>query len=145
MNRLTIIGNLTRAPEVRTAADGNTVTVFTVAVNRGDRNGHPMADYVRVSAWNKLGENCGRYLDKGKKGLRYRAGTRVRLPGAGRHAPGKPGNDGEGGRVFNTQRGNGGKQRARRGKWRRVYGSGDGQLPLLITAMACQAFRGMLH
>ena len=67
MNRLTIIGNLTRAPEVRTAADGNTVTVFTVAVNRGDRNGHPMADYVRVSAWNKLGENCGRYLDKRKK------------------------------------------------------------------------------
>ena len=67
MNRLTIIGNLTRAPEVRTAADGNTVTVFTVAVNRGDRNGHPMADYVRVSAWNKLGENCGRYLDKGKR------------------------------------------------------------------------------
>lgn len=67
MNRLTIIGNLTRTPEARATADGNTVTVFTVAVNRGDRNGHPMADYVRVSAWNKLGENCGRYLDKGKK------------------------------------------------------------------------------
>lgn len=67
MNRLTIIGNLTRAPEVRTAADGSVVTAFTVAVNRGSKNGHPMADYVRVSAWNKLGENCGRYLDKGKK------------------------------------------------------------------------------
>lgn len=67
MNRLTIIGNLTRAPEARATADGNTVTAFTVAVNRGSKNGHPVADFIRVSAWNKLGENCEKYLDKGKK------------------------------------------------------------------------------
>ena len=67
MNRLTIIGNLTRAPEARATADGNTVTAFTVAVNRGSKNGHPVADFIRVSAWNKLGENCEKCLDKGKK------------------------------------------------------------------------------
>ncbi len=67
MNRLTIIGNLTRAPEAHATADGNTVTAFTVAVNRGSKNGHPVADFIRVSAWNKLGENCEKYLDKGKK------------------------------------------------------------------------------
>lgn len=67
MNRLTIIGNLTRTPEARATADGNTVTAFTVAVNRGSKNGHPVADFIRVSAWNKLGENCEKYLDKGKK------------------------------------------------------------------------------
>lgn len=67
MNRLTIIGNLTRTPEARATADGNTVTAFTVAVNRGSKNGHPVADFIRVSAWNKLGENCEKSLDKGKK------------------------------------------------------------------------------
>ena len=105
MNRLTIIGNLTRAPEARATADGSVVTAFTVAVNRGSKNGHPVADFIRVSAWNKLGENCEKYLDKGKKGLRYRPGARIGLHGPGWHAPGEPGNDGPGGGVFNTQRG----------------------------------------
>lgn len=67
MNRLTIIGNLTRAPEARATADGNTVTAFTVAVNRGSKNGHPVADFIRVSAWNKLGENCENTWAKGKR------------------------------------------------------------------------------
>ena len=64
MNRLTIIGNLTRTPEARATADGNTVTAFTVAVNRRGREG---ADYFRVSAWNAMGENCHKYLAKGRK------------------------------------------------------------------------------
>lgn len=67
MNKLTIIGNLTRDPESRTAGDADTVCTFTVAVNRRTHKDHPEADYFRVSAWNKLGENCQRYLEKGKK------------------------------------------------------------------------------
>lgn len=64
MNRLTIIGNLTCDPELRTTQDGKNVCTFTVAVNRRGREG---ADYFRVSAWNAMGENCHKYLAKGRK------------------------------------------------------------------------------
>ena len=71
MNRLTIIGNLTRDPEQRTTPSGATVCSFTVAVNRRGRrdgqNNQPEADFFRVSAWNQLGETCARYLAKGRK------------------------------------------------------------------------------
>jgi single-strand DNA-binding protein len=65
MNKLTIIGNLTRDPETRTVSTGNTVCNFTVAVNRRGKDNE--ADFFRVSAWDKLGDNCQRYLSKGKK------------------------------------------------------------------------------
>ena len=69
MNKLTIIGNLTRDPESRTTATGSTVCSFTVAVNRrrSQNSNQPEADFFRVSAWNQLGENCQRYLAKGRK------------------------------------------------------------------------------
>lgn len=69
MNQLTIIGNLTRDPELRVTSDGTSVCSFTVAVNRkkASREGQPEADYFSVSAWRQLGENCSRYLAKGKK------------------------------------------------------------------------------
>ncbi len=67
MNKLIIIGNLTRDPETRTTADGRSVTNFTVAVNRRTNREHPVADYIRVSVWDRLGENCAKYLAKGKK------------------------------------------------------------------------------
>jgi single-strand DNA-binding protein len=68
MNKLHIIGNLTRDPETRTVSSGSTVCSFTVAVNRRNkRDGQPEADFFRVSAWNKLGDVCQRYLAKGRK------------------------------------------------------------------------------
>lgn len=68
MNKLTIIGNLTRDPETRTVGPDKTVCSFTVAVNRRNhREGQPEADFFRVSAWDKLGDNCQRYLAKGRK------------------------------------------------------------------------------
>ena len=71
MNKLTIIGNLTRDPELRTLSSGVTVCSFTVAVNRrrsqSAENGQPEADFFRVSAWRQLGENCAKYLAKGRK------------------------------------------------------------------------------
>ena len=68
MNSLHIIGNLTRDPETRTTPSGSTVCSFTVAVNRRKKvQGQPEADFFRVSAWNQLGENCQKYLAKGRK------------------------------------------------------------------------------
>ena len=64
MNKLTIIGNLTADPELRTTQAGKSVCGFTVAVNK--RNSDD-ADYFRVSAWDKLGENCQKFLIKGRK------------------------------------------------------------------------------
>lgn len=76
MNKLTIIGNLTRDPELRSVngRDG-TVSVcdFTVAVNRRQTsqqkaNGQQQeADFFRVTAWRGLGENAAKYLAKGRK------------------------------------------------------------------------------
>lgn len=68
MNKLTIIGNLTRDPETRTVGSDHTVCSFTVAVNRRKREGHDQeADFFRVSAWDKLADNCQRFLAKGRK------------------------------------------------------------------------------
>ena len=69
MNKLTIIGNLTRDPELRTTPNGIQVCTFTVAVNRRQRqNGQQQeADYFRVTAWRERGETCAKYLSKGSK------------------------------------------------------------------------------
>ena len=71
MNKLIIIGNLTRDPELRTTSSGVNVCDFTVAVNRRQRrdaqNGQPEADFFRVSAWRERGELCAKYLSKGRK------------------------------------------------------------------------------
>ena len=70
MNKVTIIGNLTRDPELRSTRDGISVCSFTVAVNRRVRNaeaGQPEADFFRVTAWRQLGEICAKYLAKGRK------------------------------------------------------------------------------
>ena len=69
MNKLTIIGNLTRDPELRTTQSGISVCSFTVAVNRRktQNNQQPETDFFRVSAWRGLGENCAKWLIKGRK------------------------------------------------------------------------------
>lgn len=69
MNKLTIIGNLTKDPELRTTQSGINVCTFTVAVNRKNTNpdGSHDADFFRVTAWRELGENCAKWLIKGRK------------------------------------------------------------------------------
>lgn len=68
MNKITIIGNLTRDPELRSTRDGIAVCSFTVAVNRRAKPGQPQeADYFRVTAWRGLAENCKKFLGKGRK------------------------------------------------------------------------------
>ena len=68
MNKLTIIGNLTRDPELRTTPNGVNVCSFSVAVNRKNRrDGESEADFFEVTAWRERGEMCAKYLSKGKK------------------------------------------------------------------------------
>lgn len=68
MNSLTIIGNVTRDPELRSTTSGKNVCSFTVAVNRRKKiEGQPDADFFRVSAWEQLADVCQKYITKGKK------------------------------------------------------------------------------
>ena len=73
MERLSIIGNLTADPELRTTTSGLSVCSFSVAVNRRptreqrEAGENPPAKFFRVSAWRELGENCAKYLAKGRK------------------------------------------------------------------------------
>lgn len=67
MNKLTIIGNLVRDPELRTTATGLCVCTFTVAVNRRKSGQETEVDYFKVTAWRERGETCAKYLRKGKK------------------------------------------------------------------------------
>ena len=73
MEKLQIIGNLTRDPELRTTTTGLNVCSFTVAVNQRqskaqrDAGQQPQAKFFRVTAWRELGENCAKYLAKGRK------------------------------------------------------------------------------
>lgn len=69
MNSLTIIGRLVANPETKSTQDGRAVCNFTIAVNRRQKNanGQNEADFFRVSAWGQLGENCQKYLAKGRQ------------------------------------------------------------------------------
>ena len=73
-NRVIVMGNLTRDPDVREVGM-NAVKVcrFSLAINerRKDRSGNviDMPTFVDVDAWDKLGELCGQYLKKGRSVL----------------------------------------------------------------------------
>lgn len=69
MNRITIIGNLTKDVDLKSTRAGIPVCTFTVAVNRKTKAeaGQPDADFFRVTCWRVLAENCARFLSKGKK------------------------------------------------------------------------------
>lgn len=69
MNKVIIIGNLTRDPELKATASGVSVCAFSVAVNRNhtDANGNREADFFTVTTWRGLAENCAKYLSKGRK------------------------------------------------------------------------------
>lgn len=68
MNRIFLIGNLTKDPELRSTNSGVTVCTFTIAVNRRfAKDGEKVADFFNINAWRQLGETCSRYLAKGRK------------------------------------------------------------------------------
>lgn len=69
MNKVFLIGNLTRDPEVTTTASGVNVCRFAIAVNRGyaSRDGERQTDFFNVTAWRELGDRVAQYQKKGNK------------------------------------------------------------------------------
>lgn len=69
MNYVSMIGRLTKTPDIRQTNTGKNVCTFTLAVDRRykDADGKTTADFFSVQVWGKLAEVCARYLDKGKK------------------------------------------------------------------------------
>lgn len=65
-NKVFLIGNLTKDPEMRYTTSGIPITRFTIAVNRGYAKENQQADFLRISTWRKLAEFCGEYLVKGR-------------------------------------------------------------------------------
>lgn len=68
MNKFIAIGNLTKDVELRQTQSGKSVATFTIAVQRAFKSdGQPEADFFPVVVWGAQGENCAKYLSKGKK------------------------------------------------------------------------------
>ena len=70
MNKVYLIGNLTRDPEMRSTNTGIPVCNFSIAVNRRFKNaqtGQQETDFFNIVAWRQLAELCSRYLAKGRK------------------------------------------------------------------------------
>lgn len=68
LNRIILIGRLTRDPELRYTPAGVAVTQFTLAVDRNftSQNGEREADFIPVVTWRQLAETCANYLRKGR-------------------------------------------------------------------------------
>ncbi|MGB2601366.1 MAG: single-stranded DNA-binding protein [Candidatus Omnitrophota bacterium] len=70
LNKVFLMGNLTRDPELRYVPSGAAVANFTLAVNRlyKDNAGEKKEDvsFIRVVVWGKMAEICGEYLTKGR-------------------------------------------------------------------------------
>lgn len=71
LNRSTLIGNVTRDPEVRVTNSGQSVTNFGLATNMvwNDASGQKQerAEFHNLIAWGRLGETCAKYLKKGSR------------------------------------------------------------------------------
>ena len=69
MNKIILIGNLTKDPENATTQSGVNFTRFQIAVNRPFTNsaGERVADYFDVITWRQLADRCAKYLFKGSK------------------------------------------------------------------------------
>lgn len=69
-NKVMLMGNLTRDPELRYTSGGQAVCNFSLAINRyfNDKQGERKEEttFMRVTVWGKQGENCAQYLTKGR-------------------------------------------------------------------------------
>lgn len=68
LNRIVLIGRLTKDPELRYTQSGIAVASFTLAVDRGfkNANGERETDFIDITVWRQQAENCANYLSKGK-------------------------------------------------------------------------------
>lgn len=73
LNQVTLMGNLTRDPELRQTPNGQNVTSFSIALNRSykDSSGEwqEVTDYVDIVCWGPLAERVDQYLSKGRRCL----------------------------------------------------------------------------
>ena len=71
MNKIILLGRLTRDPEVRYTPTGKVVCQFTLAVDRpfANQEGQREADFIPVVIWGKQAETCGNSLTKGQRAL----------------------------------------------------------------------------
>lgn len=76
LNKVILIGRLTRDPELRYTQSNQAVCTFTLAVDKklsrekreeAEAAGRPTADFPRIIVWGKVGENASRYLFKGSQ------------------------------------------------------------------------------
>ena len=76
LNKVILIGRLTRDPELKYTQSNQAVCTFTLAVDKklsrekreeAEAAGRPTADFPRIIVWGKMGENASRYLEKGKQ------------------------------------------------------------------------------
>ena len=72
MNRVILIGRLTRDPDVRYTQSGKAFCRFTLAVDRrfsraAQQEGQQTADFIPITCWEKLAEICGNNLTKGRR------------------------------------------------------------------------------
>ena len=69
MNKVILIGNLTKDPEISTTQNGVSVCRFTIAVSRRFTNaeGERETDFINVIVWRTLADNCHKFLKKGSK------------------------------------------------------------------------------
>jgi single-strand DNA-binding protein len=72
-NQVTLMGNLTRDPELRTTPNGTSVCSFSLALNRSYKNAEgnwtEATDFIDIVAWGPLGERVAQYLTKGRPAL----------------------------------------------------------------------------
>ena len=69
MNKVILVGNLTRDPELSETPSGVAVCRFAIAVSRDYANseGNRETDFFNITVWRGRAENCGKYLKKGNK------------------------------------------------------------------------------
>ena len=67
MNKVLLVGRLTKDPELRTTPSGMAVTRFTIAVSQNftNKNGERGADFINCSAWGRQADNISKYCHKG--------------------------------------------------------------------------------
>ena len=68
LNRIVLIGRLTKDPELRYTPNGKPVVTFTLAVDRQFRNqqGEKETDFINIVVWGTQAENCANFLSRGK-------------------------------------------------------------------------------
>lgn len=87
MNKVVLIGRLTKDIELRQTTGGISTAAFTLAVDRNfkNKNGDTEADFIQIVTWKKLAEHCAKYLGKGRLiAVSGRVQTRIYDSGNGR-------------------------------------------------------------